>query len=250
MPFRILVIVCILVSASPAWSDEISIAADEWSPYCGKPESEYPGYGIEIAHQIFSAAGHTVVYQIMPWKRAITDTRAGKLNAIIGAYKEEAPDFIFPEEEFGIAKYAFYTQKGNTWRYYGLASLQGIRIGLIRGYSYGEELDALFMQGALNVQYVSGSDPIAQNIKKLLAQRIDVAIANENVFTFKAKQMGVFDMISTAGDPGVSGNLYIGFSPIIAASGEYAQIFTKGMRELKQSGELDIILGKYGLTRW
>jgi len=62
---------------------------------------------------------------------------------------------------------------------------------LIKGYSYGEELNVYFVKNAQRVQYVSGNDPHLLNIKKLLAGRFDTLMAGGNVMTYKIKQMGV-----------------------------------------------------------
>ena len=105
------------------------------------PGSPAPGYGIEIAVQVFEKAGHTVKYTIVPWSRAVLRTIKGNHNVIIGAYKEDAPDFIFPDEEFGISQLALYGKKGCTFEYKGTKSLIGKELGVIKGYSYGEEID-------------------------------------------------------------------------------------------------------------
>ena len=34
----------------------------------------------------------------MPWARAIEATRAGEYTGIIGAYKDEVPEFVFTAE--------------------------------------------------------------------------------------------------------------------------------------------------------
>ena len=239
-----------LLLATPVPSAEISIVADEWQPYCGKAESTSPGYGIEIAKQVFEAAGHTFKYLNLPWTRAIKDTRVGKYNAIIGAYKEEAPDFIFPEEEFGVSRYAFYAKRGSLWTYIGIESLQSKNIGLIKGYSYGEELNAYFEENAQRVQYAYGDDPLYQNIKKLLAGRFDALITGESVMIYKIKEMGVVGQVINVGVTNISGNLYIAFSPNNDKPVEYAEVFSKGIRNLKKSGELDNILNRYGLSYW
>ncbi|BBO92811.1 hypothetical protein DSCOOX_59910 [Desulfosarcina ovata subsp. ovata] len=205
---------CFLLFTAPVYADEIIIVADEWPPYCGKAGSTYPGYGVEIAKQVFEAAGHKFKYLNIPWTRAIKETRAGKYNAIIGAYKEEAPDFVFPEEEFGVSRYAFYSKRGSLWTYSGIESLQSKKIGLIKGYSYGQELNAYFEKNAQRVQYVSGDDPLSMNIRKLLAGRFDTLIAGENVMTYKIKEMGVVGEVINSGVTDISANLYIAFSPI------------------------------------
>lgn len=250
LSFQLIFLISIFIFAASAMADEITIVADEWTPYSGKSDSKLPGYGIEIAQQVFEAEGHTVHFKTVPWSRAIIDTRSGKYNAIIGAYKKEAPDFVFPEEEFGMTRISFFAKKENTWSYTGLESLQEIKIGVIKGYSYGKELDKYLKENHHRVQYVYSKDPLLQNIKKLLANRFDVLIEDENVLLHKVKDMGLTDKVVNAGFADVSGKLYITFSPKIKKSKEYAEILTKGIRRLKDSGELDKILSKYGLQYW
>ena len=250
LPLKIILSVFILLFTPPVSAAEIIIVADEWPPYCGKAGSTYPGYGVEIAQQIFEEAGHTFKYFNIPWIRAINETRKGNYSAIIGAYKEEAPDFVFPEEEFGVSRYAFYAKQGSLWKYAGLESLQSKKIGLIKGYSYGEELNAYFDENAHRIQYVSGSDPLYQNIKKLLAGRFDTLIAGENVMVYKIKQMGVVGEVINVGVTDISANLYIAFSPTKRESAKYAEIFSNGIRNLKKSGKLDQILDRYEIHYW
>lgn len=250
MSFLLIFLINLFVAATPAMADEILIVADEWYPYNGEPNSTKPGYGIDIAKHIFEAAGHTVIYKVMPWKRAVVKTREGKYNAIIGAIKEEAPDFVFPEEEFGVSAEVFFAKKGGTWKYDGVESLRTVKVGLIKEYSYGSELDAFFKANPNVVQYVKGNKPLVLNIRKLLHGRVDVIIADPNVLSQKTMKMGVSEQIVKVGNTKIPDNVFITFSPNIAKSEEYAEIFTKGIRKLKDSGELEKIVAQYGLTYW
>jgi polar amino acid transport system substrate-binding protein len=248
--FQLLILCIFFVFAASAVADTITIVADPWSPYNGIPDTTEPGYGIEIARRVFEAVGHTVDYKIVPWSRAIMATREGIYNAIIGANIEDAPDFIFPEEEFGVSKRDFWARKGSLWRYKGRESLLKVRIGAIKDYSYGEELNNFFKTNKERVQYAFGDKALEINIRKILAGRIDIAVENENVFLQKVKQMGVSEQFVSVGSIGAVDNLYIAFSPENEKSKEYAEIFTKGIRALKASGELEKILAKYGLRYW
>jgi len=44
--------------------------------------------------------------------------------------------------------------------------------------------------------------------------------------------------------------MYIGFSPALEQSHDYAALFSRGMKELRRSGKLQAILNKYGLKDW
>jgi len=231
-------------------ADEITIVADEWPPYNGKPESDLPGYGIEIAKRIFEAYGHKVVYKTMPWARAIVSTREGKHMAIIGAYKSDAPDFVFPEEEFGFSQDATFVTAMNSWRYTGPDSLKTVKLGLIKDYSYSEEIDCFIKANPNNVDYSFGEDPLKSSVQKLMQGRVDVVLGNDNVMKLKLRQIGLTGQVVNAGYTHEGKNVYLAFSPRMAHSQEYAARYSQGVRKLKASGELDAILAKYGLTYW
>lgn len=48
----------------------------------------------------------------------------------------------------------------------------------------------------------------------------------------------------------MSGKVYLAFSPNIAKSSDYAEIFSDGIQALRNSGKLETILARYGLTYW
>lgn len=242
----------LLLFSITSFAETITIVADEWPPYNGEPESELPGYGIEIAKKVFEEAGHKIEYKIVPWARALKETKAGKYTALIGATKDEVPDYIFPDEEFGISENSFFIKKGKDWEFKGVDSLKSVKIGLIKGYAYGESLDAFFELNKKNSDYVHGKDPLLLNIKKLLAGRIDVIVEDRNVFAQKLKEMGITDKIVRAKSvkDQTDSRIYIAFTPKNKNSKEYAEIFTKGIRRLKKSGDLQKILDKYGLKYW
>ena len=41
----------------------VVLVADEWCPYNCAPNSDKPGYVVEIAELVFAEAGHTVIYK-------------------------------------------------------------------------------------------------------------------------------------------------------------------------------------------
>ena len=91
---------CLLLvvsSFSPISADTIIIGADEWCPINCEPGSERPGFLVETARAVFEKAGHNLEYVKMPWSRTLDEVRKGRINGAIGAYFQDAPDFIFPE---------------------------------------------------------------------------------------------------------------------------------------------------------
>ncbi|SLM31960.1 ABC transporter, periplasmic domain [Desulfamplus magnetovallimortis] len=247
-----MIITTLIYSHSFIFAETITIVADRWCPYNCKPDSDRPGYGIEAAKIIFERAGHTVDYSVVPWARALKHTSDGKYNAVIGAFIEDAPDFIFPENEIGVSQISFFVKKGNPWKYTGIESLESIKAGIILDYSYGENLDKYFSsvkQNQSKVDITAGDNALISNIKKLDAGRIDAAIEDTNVFYHTAKQINMLDKVSIAGNSHKE-KLYIAFSPALSNSKQYADLLSEGINQLRDSGELKTILDKYGLIDW
>ncbi len=235
------------------FADTITIVADPWEPYTGaEPDSDKPGYLIEIAIAIFEKAGHEVEYKLLPWSRAIISSRDGNYNAIAGSFSSDAPDFIFPENPQGISETVFFTLKGRNWRYSGISSLSSQVLGIIRDYSYGEDIDTYVEQNKNNVRRVliaSGDDALAINEKRLSAGRITTLMEDRAVFSAFLNEIGKGDTVRDAGS--LEGeNVYITFSPAFPKSKEYAEILSKGMVTIRRSGELKRILDRYGLEDW
>ncbi|MFC3150569.1 substrate-binding periplasmic protein [Litoribrevibacter euphylliae] len=247
----LLTLVSALLLVSHAHSDTITIRSDVWFPMNGEPGSAQPGYMIELAQTILSKHGHTVDYRLMPWERALNEVRLGTEDCVVGAYKEDAPDFIFPEEHWGMDNSAFYIKKGGPWRYTGLDSLDTIKLGVIGGYAYGDEFDEYVKQNKHdNIQTVKGDNALEKNIKKVIAGRLTTFIDSPLVVAAKLKEMGMEGNIDEAGTLGDPSPMYIACSPVKPNSKDYIKLIDDGTKALRASGELDAIMAKYGLKDW
>lgn len=230
----------------------ISIVADEWCPYNCAPGGDKPGFMIEIAEKTLGAAGHTIDYKNMPWSRAIDESRKGKFDAIVGAAKDDAPDFVYPGEALGISGSIFAVRKGDTWKYTGIPSLAGHAVGVIQDYSYDDDFDKYVETNAKDsakVQVAAGESALETNIKKLEAKRVDAIVEDHSVLNYALSQMGKAGAFDVAGELGDS-EVFIAFSPAKKESAEYAKILTDGLKKLRETGELKKILAKYGLEDW
>lgn len=251
----VLLLSVLLVCPVYSSADTITIVADEWCPYNCVPGTSKPGYLIEIAQDIFKKAGHSVDYKTMNWTRSVESTRKGKYTAIASAAKGDAPDFVFPEKEQGLSRYAFYVTKGNSWRYTGVGSLKKVKLGLIQDYDYGAEVNRYIENNKDEslVQFATGDDALERNINKAKLGRIDVILEDEFVFLLKALEMGKADFFVNAGydtGPVEENMVYVAFSPSNPKSKEYAKILSDGMAEIRETGTLKNILSKYGLKDW
>jgi polar amino acid transport system substrate-binding protein len=238
----------------PALAETITIAADPYCPYLCTP-GEKPGYMVEIAQAILEANGHGLNYIQMPWARALSEARNGNIEGVIGTDEAETPGFLFPVA-FGEGADHFYGRKGEKWKYKGIKSLKSIRLGVIKDWSYGDAIDAYVAKniGTDAVQVVTSEHGLAQNIKKLLSERIDVMIGPDKVFKYTVEEMK--DTMDSFEDTGVlwsTYGVYMAFSPAPAnleKSKAYVDVINKGLPVLRDSGKLETIMNKYGLSDW
>jgi polar amino acid transport system substrate-binding protein len=236
-----------------AAADTITIAGDSWCPFNCETGSANPGYMVEIAQQVFGKAGHVVVYKIIPWARAKEESRAGQITGIIGAYKDDAPDFIFPANEQGVMANELFVLAESGWKYEGLTSLSSATLGIIADYSYYPDVDGYIEKNKANpklIQTASGDNALETNIKKLQGGRITAIIETPAVFWYTANRMGISSKLKSAGAAGKADPISIAFSPKLAKSKDYAALLATGMTDLRKSGELAKILKKYALTDW
>ncbi|KAB2889712.1 MAG: amino acid ABC transporter substrate-binding protein [Desulfobulbaceae bacterium] len=256
--FRVLVylgsiIVGITGGSCLAAGTTITLVADEWPPFNGKPGSGHEGYIVDIARRVFESRGCRVIYKLVPWMRAIEMTRSGEYDGAIGASKTDAAGFVFPREELAQNKLAFYVRKGSAWRFRGPASIEEATIGTIAGYDYRSWLLAYIEANRDNpakVQVLHGEEPLKRNLTKLMNGRIGVVVDTEAAIRFVANEMNILDQIECAGYGDEPAFIYIAFSPNSPESGRYAELLSQGIVAMRKSGELQKILDKYGLKDW
>jgi polar amino acid transport system substrate-binding protein len=242
------------VGAGAARAGTIKLRSDEWCPYNCAPGSERPGYAVEIAREVFGQAGHEVDYQTLSWTRSIADARAGLYNGIIGAVRADAPDFVFPKASIGRSARGYAVRKGTPFRYKSAEeSLRGMVLGAINGYGYETEIGDYIeahKDDRSRIQLASGDAALAQNLRKLVAGRIDVIIDDANVLSGAINDLGLGDRVVVTGDDIEPVEIYIAFSPAHPEAAEHAALLTEGIERLRASGRLAEILARYGLRDW
>ena len=250
---NLFILFSIIAVATTGTAETITIVADEWPPFNGEANSQAEGYMVDIARIVFETKGINLKYVTMPWKRALLETRQGIYAAVIGASKTDAAGFVFPEEELARNKLAFYVKKGNIWRFKGVESIQQIKLGAAAGYDYRQWLNDYIKENSDNankVQILTGDVPLQRNLQRLLLNRIDAVVDTEAAILWEAKRLGVSHEIESAGYGDEPSYCYIAFSPNAVKSPVYAQILSDGIAQLRSTGQLQIILDRYGLTDW
>ena len=233
-----------------ASENDITVRADFWCPYNCHAHDDKPGYMIEILQKTFGK--EHIKYEELNWARAVKETKEGTWDALVGAAKVDAPDFYFPESTMGIATNCFYVKPETKWHFTGIFSLNSVSLGIIRDYTYFEDLGNYIKLNSGNnnkVQVHFGNDALLTMIQKLETNRIMALVEDPNVIAqaytyhpnlYKMKEVGCF-----VGDP-----LYVAFPPINPKSKERAEKLNKQMIKMENNGEMAELLKKYGVKPW
>ncbi|RYZ89485.1 MAG: hypothetical protein EOP06_09295, partial [Proteobacteria bacterium] len=92
-----LIAAAVMYSGTSFAAETVRIRADPWCPFTCAPAAKDPGEGyiIDFAKKALGDKGISVDYRTMPWTDAITAVRKGDFEAVAGASKSDAPDFIY-----------------------------------------------------------------------------------------------------------------------------------------------------------
>jgi polar amino acid transport system substrate-binding protein len=211
-------------------------------------DNQLTGVHIDIIRAVAKLTHTNIEIKSLPWNRALHLLSIGKADAItyIGKTAAREKFAIFHEgNTLSTAKNAFFTLKKNLPEcnvYTGnLMQFKGNRIGIINGYSYGEEFD--------NANYLTKDD--GANTEKLLFEKLIkgrflIGIANLNTIKYIAKNENLMDKIVFFKPYMQEIKQYIAFAKSDRHE-QIAQKFASALTVFKTTPEYYKILTKYGL---
>ena len=162
--------------------------------------------------------------------------------------------FAFPASSWGRSDNQFFVLEGTTWRYTGIDSLASVRLAVIEGYSYGDEIDAYIEEhkdDPARIQVVSSQGRAVINaISRIVTRKVDALIEDGNVANSAIGRLQLTGRIIPVGSTGDINDIYIACTPADPRGRAYADMFSAGINDLRAKGELAGILAKYSLSDW
>lgn len=242
-----------LLAFSPARSESqagesptVSIAAPAyWCPYACDARASKTGFTVDIARAALESEGYRVTYKNLPYDRALFEARIGRIDAVIPAFKAEAPGFVFPAYAVSSTEYCFFVQAGESRRYSGLASLENLRFVATSGYTYGKEMDAYIKSNLGGHVTLIGGDDVSSRLRELVKRgRVDALLDDRLLFESGRNRAGLVN----AGCLIERHAGYLALSPSDQRqSNVIARAFERGFRTLRESNQMCEILKKYQL---
>lgn len=174
-----------LAAGLPALAEQtVTLASLEWPPYAGKQLPDQ-GASSAVVKAAFAAMGYRLHIEFVPWSRAVQMARDGRVAGYFPEYHSGTVAARFTlsdpigEGPLGLAQ---RTTLRIPWN--NLSDLARWRVGVVQDYVNTAEFDARVAGGQQRVD-VSLND--RQNLLKLAASRVDLAIIDPHVFGYLRK---------------------------------------------------------------
>ncbi|MEF2230302.1 MAG: transporter substrate-binding domain-containing protein [Pseudodesulfovibrio sp.] len=172
----------------PGWCGDdrvVILTSLDWPPYSGP---SLPGGGVsgEVVRAAFSRMGYRVDVRYLPWKRAVDQARTDPdVSGFFPEYDSGLRDegFVY-SGAIGASPVGFVEVRDRPVNWDTLEDLARYRVGTVKGYVNTESFDRMAASGAFEVDS-SVSDLL--NLRKVMAGRVDLAVADVNVFRYLAR---------------------------------------------------------------
>jgi len=160
----------------------LRFATEEWPPFFS---STLPGNGLTgtLLEAVVARMGYAVQIDYFPWKRAMefglhNPRYAGAVAMFRTPEREKLCHFSNP---VGSRQTVLAYLKDHPIEAASLRDLQGVRLGTVGGYSYGEQFDALASSGVLTTEAGTSDET---NLRKLLHRRFSAIVIEKRMLSY------------------------------------------------------------------
>lgn len=219
------------VLSSISLAETVKLTSLEWPPYSGQ-DLPNQGASIAVAKAAFDAMGHTLEVDFFPWSRAVALAKGD--DSYVGYFPEylyESEDFVF-SDPMGKGPLGFVEQSSNPIQWESLDDLKSYQIGVVQDYVNTAELDAMIASDEIDASSVTSD---AQNVLKVAAGRVDVAVIDSNVLDFllanDPRVSNVKGKVQMNDKLLVTKDLYIAFKNSPAGQ-KWKKVFDEGLKKI------------------
>ncbi|KZB61070.1 hypothetical protein AUP42_07255 [Thalassospira lucentensis] len=215
-----------------------TIYVDEANPpFMYRAGDKATGIYPAMIQAIFLHAGIDVDIVAVPWKRAIENLDANK-GGVAGIYKnlERQKKYYF-SDPIHVERLMLYHHRDIAPKPDEIEDLRGQTVGVIRGWSYGDQIDDARKRGVFTASEASGDE---QNFQMLSLGRVDSLIAIQEAGDVWIKRLKLDEKITRGEEPVRENTTYIVFNRASSAISMMTAI-NRSIEELRENGTLQRI---------
>lgn len=237
----LLVIAALLASPGMATAQQepLIVTIDDYPPFYYWDDATPAGATVEILNEAFARMGVIPHYMKSSFVRSLDELREGRVHAALAGIRTPEREMfaLYPQEPVYSLAVWVVTRKDDPRKTKSLKDLTGRTVGALKGYSYGNEFDAMT---SFDRVYSSSK---ARLIMKLLEMRLDAIVGDGKQILAHANWLTVADRLDFR-FKFFEAPLYLMLSRRHPEAADLALRFSDAMRTMQADGTLDRILKK------
>ena len=242
-----LYLLLILFTLQFSQAESIVIANGEWPPYTSESLVEGGPY-TRIVVEAFTSQGIETEVKYFPWVRSFTFVSTGQYAASpTWQPNDQRSEKVLFSDAVMHHDFVLFHKKGLNVEWNDVSDLNSFQIGVINGFSYGENFDQAIESNELNITVVN--DEVSA-FQMLNANRIDLFLSEINVgYSALQKIGGRVDSGNIVHHPKA---IHRNFTSVIFSKNQEGMqlrdSFNLGLEALKMTNRLNDILSESGLS--
>lgn len=233
-------------------AEAISVWGEYHPPLNGWQHDKNPGFMIEIAQSIFEKNGHSIDYILGPRSRGVKMVKDGSIDCVINAKIKDHHFLAFPQQLWGYHAATLFALPESSFQYHDMQQIRDTQLGAIAGMRYDNgPLDDYLKLSSSNVSFAHGADAMKKQVKMLLEKRTDIIVSCPLLMRGQLEAMGLpTDTLKIVGEVKPFVGMYLACGRGNKETEGYIAMINQGIPAMRESGELQAILNKYGQIDW
>jgi polar amino acid transport system substrate-binding protein len=218
----------------------VKLVADPYPPYQFEKDGEVIGMDHDIIFEAFKVHGVEARTELLDWDECVALLDAGKAEGIfqITPTPEREKQFRF-SKPLRTAHTLFFKKKADSISLNDSSSLGqrlgDLKIGVLAGYSYGDEVDRL--KRSMKVEKTLSEELL----RGLLRGEFSLALLDKGVAAFLVNKL-VLEGVEPVRGFEIPRQLHVAFRKGLR---EHVQLFNSGLSEIKKNGIYESVYRRY-----
>lgn len=235
---RLSLVLWLFLSSSEINAETLKIATGEWVPYVSKSYQHHGAIG-HVIEAIYEEEGVDVKFGYFPWARGYQMAKDGAWDALMPYYcSPEREKLFYCSEPIVSGQLVYFHRTDYPFEWRTIDDLKGLSVGGTLGYYYGEAFEKAERNKLFKVQRIASDET---NFTVLMKGRIQVFPQDKEVGYAMVRRLFSEDqrkLITHHATPIHTKSLHLLFARNNEKSERYLEIFNRGLKRLKSTGEL------------